>query len=52
MSAGELVVSFERIGNAGQLKRKSFPNESMARHEAETLIREKIGKGYKEVHPE
>jgi predicted DNA-binding WGR domain protein/DNA polymerase III delta prime subunit len=50
VSATELVVSFGRIGTAGQLKRKSFPNEAMARHEAENLIREKIGKGYQEVH--
>jgi predicted DNA-binding WGR domain protein len=47
-----LVVSFGRIGTAGQLKRKTFPNEAMARHEAESLIREKLGKGYQEVHPD
>ena len=52
VSGTELVVSFGRIGTAGQLKRKSFPNEAMARHEAESLIREKLGKGYQEVHPE
>ena len=52
VSGTELVVSFGRIGTAGQLKRKAFPNEAMARHEAESLIREKIGKGYQEVHPE
>jgi predicted DNA-binding WGR domain protein len=51
VSGTDLVVSFGRIGTAGQLKRKSFPNEAMARHEAESLIREKIGKGYLEVHP-
>ncbi|HET9316313.1 MAG TPA: WGR domain-containing protein [Vicinamibacteria bacterium] len=47
----ELVVSFDRIGTTGQIKRKTFPNESLARHEAEALIREKIGKGYQEVQP-
>jgi predicted DNA-binding WGR domain protein len=48
----ELVVSFGRIGTAGQLKRKTFPSEAMARHEAEGLIREKLGKGYQELHPD
>jgi predicted DNA-binding WGR domain protein len=47
----DLVVSFGRIGTVGQLKRKSFPNETMARHEAEKLIREKLGKGYQEIQP-
>jgi predicted DNA-binding WGR domain protein len=50
VSGTELVVSFGRIGTAGQLKRKTFPNEEMARHEAESLIREKLVKGYQEVH--
>jgi predicted DNA-binding WGR domain protein len=49
VDGGELVVSFGRIGTAGQLKRKSFPTEAMARREAEALIREKLGKGYQEV---
>ena len=52
VSGTELVVSFGRIGTTGQLKRKSFPNEAMARREAESLIREKLGKGYQEVQPE
>jgi RNA-directed DNA polymerase len=47
----DLVVSFGRIGTAGQRKRKSFPTEEGARKAAEALIREKLGKGYKEVHP-
>jgi predicted DNA-binding WGR domain protein len=51
VDGSDLVVSFGRIGTAGQLKRKSFPNEAMARREAEALIREKLGKGYQEVHP-
>jgi predicted DNA-binding WGR domain protein len=51
VDGGELVVSFGRIGTAGQLKRKSFPTEAMARREAEALIREKLGKGYQEVSP-
>jgi predicted DNA-binding WGR domain protein len=52
VSGTELVVSFGRIGTSGQVKRKTLPNESMARHEAEGLIREKLGKGYEEVHPQ
>jgi predicted DNA-binding WGR domain protein len=51
VTGAELVVSFGRIGTAGQLKRKAFPSEAMARREAEALIREKLGKGYHEVHP-
>jgi predicted DNA-binding WGR domain protein len=51
VSGCELAVSFGRIGTAGQLKRKSFPDEATARREAESLIREKLGKGYLEVHP-
>jgi predicted DNA-binding WGR domain protein len=47
----ELAVSFGRIGTTGQIKRKSFPTEAMARREAEGLIREKLGKGYEEVQP-
>jgi predicted DNA-binding WGR domain protein len=47
----DLVVSFGRIGTAGQLKRRTFPSEALARREAESLIREKLGKGYQEVHP-
>jgi len=49
VDGSELVVSFGRIGTAGQLKRRSFASETMARHEAEKLIREKLGKGYQEV---
>lgn len=47
----ELVVAFGRIGTAGQVKRRSLASELVARAEAEVLIREKLGKGYQEVHP-
>jgi len=49
VTGSELVVSFGRIGTAGQVKRKAFPSETLARREAEALIREKLGKGYQEV---
>ena len=51
VSGAELVVSFGRIGTSGQVKRKTFPSEALARREAEALVREKLGKGYQEVHP-
>lgn len=48
VDGSELVVSFGRIGTQGQVKRKAFPSADGARREAERLIREKIGKGYRE----
>jgi predicted DNA-binding WGR domain protein len=45
----ELTVCFGRIGTDGQSKTKAFANEKAAQAEAEKLIREKAGKGYKEV---
>lgn len=45
------MVSFVRIGAAGLTKGESFPSETIVRGEAETLIREKIGKRCQEVQP-
>jgi predicted DNA-binding WGR domain protein len=47
----ELVVSFGRIGTDGQVKRKAFASESLARREADRLVREKLAKGYVEKPP-
>ena len=49
LDGAELVVSFGRLGTQGQVKRKTFPTEARARAEAERLVREKLGKGYREV---
>ena len=51
VSGADLVVSFGRLGTAGQVKRRAWPTEAEARREAEALIREKLGKGYQEVPP-
>lgn len=47
----ELIVSFGRIGTQGQCKSKSFATEAAAKAEEARLIREKTGKGYREVSP-
>jgi len=44
----DVTVRFGRIGSDGQTKTKSFPNESVAREHAESLIEEKTGKRYAE----
>jgi predicted DNA-binding WGR domain protein len=44
----EVTVHFGRIGTEGQVRSKSFPDAAGAKREAEGLIREKLGKGYKE----
>jgi predicted DNA-binding WGR domain protein len=45
----DIHVRFGRIGTTGQTNDKSFPDESAAAKHAEKLIREKTGKGYREV---
>lgn len=44
----EVTVRFGRIGAQGQTNTKSFPDAAAAARHAETLIREKTGKGYVE----
>jgi predicted DNA-binding WGR domain protein len=46
-----LTVHFGRIGTDGQTRSKAFPDDATARREAEALIREKLGKGYREKRP-
>ena len=49
VEGAEQTVHFGRIGTSGQIKTKTFPDESTARAETEKLIREKVRKGYREV---
>jgi predicted DNA-binding WGR domain protein len=43
------TVRFGRIGTAGQSKTKQFPDAESARSDGEKLVREKLGKGYREL---
>lgn len=49
VSGPELLVRFGRLDTEGQTKRKDLGSEDAARREAEKLVREKIGKGYREI---
>jgi predicted DNA-binding WGR domain protein len=49
LRGADLVVRFGRCGTAGQKKIKSFPDAAAATKEQAKLIKEKLGKGYKEV---
>jgi predicted DNA-binding WGR domain protein len=43
------VVRYGRIGSDGQTKTKSFAGPAQAAREADQLIEEKTGKGYRET---
>ncbi len=45
-----LTVRFGRIGTAGQTQTRSYADAAKARREADTLIAEKLKKGYVEKH--
>jgi len=45
----EVTVRFGRIGTQAQTQTKSFPDEAAALKHADKLIREKTGKGYRQV---
>jgi predicted DNA-binding WGR domain protein len=45
----ELTVKFGKIGTTGQTKTKKFDKPAAAEKEAESLVREKLGKGYVEI---
>jgi DNA ligase 1 len=45
----EVTVRFGRIGAEGQVQVKSFPNAEEAAKHVEKMVREKCGKGYREV---
>jgi len=46
----EVTVRFGRIGSVGQSDTKTFPDASAAERFAERKIREKTGKGYREIN--
>ncbi len=48
LSDKSFIVRFGRIGTAGQSQTKSFADEARAKREAESLIAEKVKKGYVE----
>jgi DNA ligase-1 len=47
VAGSDMVVTFGRIGTAGQSKTKAFPSPVTANAEAEKLVAEKTGKGYR-----
>lgn len=49
LSGSRYSVRFGRIGAAGQESFKEFADESRARQDSKTLIRQKLAKGYLEV---
>lgn len=46
-----LTVRFGRIGTNGQTQTKAFATDAKASAERDKLVKEKLGKGYKEVAP-
>jgi predicted DNA-binding WGR domain protein len=41
------TVRFGRLGTAGQSKSKTFPDPATAQRDADTLVAEKVKKGYR-----
>lgn len=44
-----LTVHFGRIGTAGQVRSRQLETPAVAQREAEKLVNEKLGKGYREI---
>lgn len=51
VSGNTFTVTYGKVGSAGQTQTKSFPTAEKAQAEADKLIREKTGKGYRETTP-
>ena len=49
VSGASVTVRYGRIGTQGQSQTKSLANAAAAERHADTLIAQKIGKGYQEV---
>ncbi len=49
LQGSTFIVTFGRIGTAGQRKEKAFPDEAAARKEYEKKVAEKLREGYREV---
>ncbi|MDY7228378.1 WGR domain-containing protein [Hyalangium rubrum] len=52
LEGSTFIVTYGRIGTAGQRKEKAFPDEESARREYERKVAEKVREGYKEVSAE
>ena len=51
VSGSAFTVTYGKVGSAGQTSTKAFATPEQAQAEAEKLIREKTGKGYREATP-
>lgn len=51
VSGSSFTVTYGKVGTAGQTQTKSFATPEKAQAEADKLIREKTGKGYRETTP-
>lgn len=51
VQGSSFTVTYGKVGTAGQSQTKSFPTAEKAQAEADKLIREKTGKGYRETTP-
>lgn len=51
VQGSSFTVTYGKVGTAGQTQAKSFPSAEKAQAEADKLIREKTGKGYRETTP-
>jgi predicted DNA-binding WGR domain protein len=49
LQGSNFIVTFGKIGTAGQRKEKAFPDEDSARREYEKKVAEKLREGYREV---
>jgi len=49
LTGNSFTVRFGRIGTAGQSQTKSFADDAKAKREADSLIAEKLKKGYQEA---
>ncbi|HZI14291.1 MAG TPA: WGR domain-containing protein, partial [Myxococcus sp.] len=49
LQGSTFIVTYGRIGTAGQRKEKAFPDEAAARKEYEKKVAEKLREGYREV---
>jgi predicted DNA-binding WGR domain protein len=52
LQGSTFIVTYGRLGTAGQRKEKAFPDEESARREYERKVAEKVREGYKEVSAE
>src|SRR4029453_10261889 len=49
LQGNTFIVTYGRIGTAGQRKEKAFPDEDSARREYDKKVAEKLREGYTEV---